>query len=137
VQTAEARIRPVLLTTITTMAGLTPMMFAISLDFSTGTISFGAPTALWWTQLATAVVWGLGIATLLTLLVTPAALAAREWVTRGAYGGVQLLAAVLIPGSAYWRDRRLRRDLRRAKPGELLIWEDPTPPSPTLLRAAE
>ncbi|MEL6476552.1 MAG: efflux RND transporter permease subunit [Pseudomonadota bacterium] len=137
VQTAEARIRPVLLTTITTMAGLTPMMFAVSLDFTTGSVSFGAPTALWWTQLATAVVWGLGIATVLTLLVTPAALAAREWVTRGAYGGLRLVAAMLTPGSAFWQDRRLRRQLRRAKPDDVLVWEDPTPPSPTLLRAAE
>ena len=62
VLTAEQRIRPVLLTTITTMAGLMPMMFATSLDFATGTLSQGAPTALWWVQLATAVVFGLGIA---------------------------------------------------------------------------
>ena len=33
VRTAEDRIRPVLLTTITTMAGLAPMMFGLSLDF--------------------------------------------------------------------------------------------------------
>ena len=82
VLTAEQRIRPVLLTTITTIAGLLPMMFASSLDFSTGTISQGAPTALWWVQLATAVVFGLAIATVLTLMVTPAALAARIWVER-------------------------------------------------------
>ncbi len=83
VRTAEQRIRPVLLTTITTMAGLFPMMFATSLDFGTGRIMVGAPTALWWTQLATAVVFGLGIATVLTLVVTPAALAARIWLSRG------------------------------------------------------
>ncbi|MFN3614887.1 MAG: efflux RND transporter permease subunit, partial [Rubrimonas sp.] len=101
VRTAEQRIRPVMLTTITTMAGLAPMMFAASIDFYAigagigalidagvftaagwsaflGTvISVGAPTALWWTQLATAVVFGLGAATVLTLLVTPTALALR------------------------------------------------------------
>ncbi|MEE8453479.1 MAG: efflux RND transporter permease subunit, partial [Limibaculum sp.] len=60
VRTAEARIRPVLLTTITTMAGLAPMMLAVSFDFVNGGISRGAPTALWWVQLATAVVFGLG-----------------------------------------------------------------------------
>jgi hypothetical protein len=70
-RTAEARIRPVLLTTITTMAGLAPMMFGISLDFANGGYTVDSPTALWWKQLATAVVFGLGIATVLTLVVTP------------------------------------------------------------------
>jgi multidrug efflux pump len=80
VQTAEARIRPVLLTTITTMAGLTPMMLGLSIDFGNGGYSIDAPTALWWKQLATAVVFGLGIATVLTLVLTPAMLAVRIWI---------------------------------------------------------
>ncbi|KAB7616239.1 efflux RND transporter permease subunit [Amylibacter sp. SFDW26] len=80
VATAEARIRPVLLTTITTMAGLTPMMLGLSIDFADGGYSLDAPTALWWKQLATAVVFGLGIATILTLVLTPAMLALRVWV---------------------------------------------------------
>lgn len=79
IRTAEARIRPVLLTTITTMAGLTPMMFGVSLDFINGGYSIDSPTALWWKQLATAVVFGLGIATVLTLVVTPSLLAIRVW----------------------------------------------------------
>ncbi len=81
VETAEARIRPVLLTTITTMAGLTPMMLGLSIDFGVGGYSVDAPTALWWKQLATAVVFGLGIATVLTLVLTPALLALRVWIT--------------------------------------------------------
>ncbi|MEO1330979.1 MAG: efflux RND transporter permease subunit [Pseudomonadota bacterium] len=84
VRTVEDRLRPVLLTTITTIAGLLPMMFATSIDFVNREISVGAPTALWWVQLATAVVFGLGFSTMLTLLVTPAALAARVWVEIGA-----------------------------------------------------
>jgi multidrug efflux pump len=78
-RTVEARIRPVLLTTITTMAGLTPMMFGISLDFANGGYTVDSPTALWWKQLATAVVFGLGVATVLTLIFTPALLAFRIW----------------------------------------------------------
>jgi multidrug efflux pump len=78
-RTVEARIRPVLLTTITTMAGLTPMMFGISLDFGNGGYTVDSPTALWWKQLATAVVFGLGIATVLTLVFTPSLLALRIW----------------------------------------------------------
>ncbi|MGB3407552.1 MAG: efflux RND transporter permease subunit, partial [Jannaschia sp.] len=78
-RTAEDRIRPVLLTTLTTMAGLAPMMFGLSFNFIGGGYSIGSPTSLWWIQLATAVVWGLGVATVLTLLFTPAMLAARVW----------------------------------------------------------
>ncbi|MBC6438714.1 MAG: efflux RND transporter permease subunit [Rhodobacteraceae bacterium] len=78
-RTVEARIRPVLLTTITTMAGLTPMMYGISLDFGAGGYTINSPTALWWKQLATAVVFGLGLATVLTLIFTPSALALRVW----------------------------------------------------------
>ena len=78
IRTAEVRIRPVLLTSITTMAGLTPMMFGLSLDFFGGGYSLDSPTALWWKQLATAVVFGLGIATVLTLVFTPSALALRH-----------------------------------------------------------
>lgn len=90
VQTAEARIRPVLLTTLTTMAGLTPMMLGISIDFGAGGYSLDAPTALWWKQLATAVVFGLGVATVLTLVLTPAMLALRVWTTAFAkYGYVR------------------------------------------------
>ena len=47
VRTAEDRIRPVLLTTLTTMAGLAPMMFGLSIDFANGGYSINAPTALW------------------------------------------------------------------------------------------
>ncbi|WP_380052919.1 efflux RND transporter permease subunit [Falsihalocynthiibacter sp. SS001] len=79
VRTAQNRIRPVLLTTITTMAGLAPMMFGLSLDFINGGYSIDSPTALWWKQLATAVVFGLGIATVLTLVFTPSMLAIPVW----------------------------------------------------------
>ncbi|MEH6834482.1 MULTISPECIES: efflux RND transporter permease subunit [Falsihalocynthiibacter] len=79
IRTAQNRIRPVLLTTITTMAGLAPMMFGLSLDFINGGYSVNSPTALWWNQLATAVVFGLGIATVLTLVFTPSMLAIRVW----------------------------------------------------------
>ncbi len=80
VRTVEDRIRPVLLTTITTMAGLTPMMFGLSLDFQQGGYTINEPTVTWWTQLATAIVFGLGFATILTLLLTPTLLALRYWV---------------------------------------------------------
>jgi multidrug efflux pump len=47
-RTAEARLRPVLLTTITTMAGLAPMMLGIAIDFANGGYTLNSPAAMWW-----------------------------------------------------------------------------------------
>ena len=120
VRTAEARIRPVLLTTITTMAGLTPMMFGLSLDFINGGYSIDSPTALWWKQLATAVVFGLGIATVLTLIVTPSLLALRVWLGTYAHW-IALLAARITGGRASRaaRDLALSRAMRRIRTAEI------------------
>ena len=96
IRTAEQRIRPVLLTTITTMAGLAPMMFGLSLDFFNGGYSIDSPTALWWKQLATAVVFGLGTATVLTLVFTPALLALRVWLVTYA---IWLAKALVVLGA--------------------------------------
>ena len=71
------RMRPVLLTTVTTMLGLMPMVLGVNIDFVTRQVSMGAPSSQWWIQLSTAVVFGLGFATLLTLIVTPSALMLR------------------------------------------------------------
>ncbi len=128
VRTAEQRIRPVLLTTITTMAGLAPMMFGLSLDFVNGGYSVDSPTALWWKQLATAVVFGLGTATMLTLVFTPALLSARVWVTTY----VLWIARFLVRVGASRRgqvaqDWALRKMARRTKPAEI-IWDYAEPP---------
>jgi multidrug efflux pump len=127
VRTAEARIRPVLLTTITTMAGLAPMMFGLSLDFIGGGYSIDSPTSLWWKQLATAVVFGLGIATVLTLIVTPSFLALRVWVgTYAIWFGRLLARATAGRSSRIARDMRLRRDARKLPSGEI-IWDEGAP----------
>lgn len=126
-RTAEARIRPVLLTTITTMAGLAPMMFGLSLDFIGGGYSINSPTALWWKQLATAVVFGLGVATVLTLVVTPALLALRVWISMGAYASWKQLMA-LGRGSSDARDLALARNARKVR-DPLLLWSDPEEPA--------
>jgi len=76
VRTSAQRLRPVMLTTVTTMCGLLPMMFALNVDLIGRDISIGGPVTSWWVQLATAVVFGLGFATVLTLILTPALLAA-------------------------------------------------------------
>ena len=71
VRTAAQRLRPVLLTTITTICGLLPMVFRMNADFIGGTISIGGPATDLWVPLSSTVVWGLGFATLLTLVLTP------------------------------------------------------------------
>ena len=143
VRTAEARIRPVLLTTITTMAGLAPMMFGLSLDFIGGGYSIDSPTALWWKQLATAVVFGLGIATVLTLVMTPSMLALRVWFwTIAAAILTRISAWTRGSGSRTARDYALRRATKKIKSTDL-IWdvaENPSAPrraGAPELRAAE
>ncbi len=129
VRTAEARIRPVLLTTITTMAGLTPMMFGLSLDFIGGGYSIDSPTALWWKQLATAVVFGLGIATMLTLVFTPSLLALRVWIAAGAYRTLNGLAALSMGrNSRVARDRALGRATHKVASPTILWDAEPMAP---------
>ena len=76
VRTAAQRVRPVLLTTITTILGLLPMVFQLNVNFAAGTITRGSTSSDWWVLLSSAVVYGLAFSTLLTLLLTPAMLAA-------------------------------------------------------------
>ncbi|NWH07244.1 MAG: efflux RND transporter permease subunit [Alphaproteobacteria bacterium] len=100
VRTGAQRLRPVFLTTITTILGLLPMMLQASVNFFNRTVSFGDPETLWWTQLATAVVWGLGFSTILTLIVTPALLALPYRIAEtGAGSGVfkWIVYALLFP----------------------------------------
>lgn len=124
-RTAEDRIRPVLLTTITTMAGLAPMMFGLSLDFMNGGFSIDSPTALWWKQLATAVVFGLGIATMLTLVFTPSMLAVRVWFVTYVMWLARLLAKLSMGRSSRAaRDWALERQARRIKTPEFIWNED-------------
>ena len=75
-RTAGQRLRPIMLTTITTMFGLLPMALQINLDFAAREIVLGGPVAVWWVQLSTAIIFGLGFSTLLTLLLVPVLLAA-------------------------------------------------------------
>jgi multidrug efflux pump len=82
VRAAAQRFRPVLLTTLVTVAGLLPLMFQIHPDFRTGHIEYKAPGSEWWVQLSAAVVWGLSFATLLTLVLTPVMLAAPKVYSR-------------------------------------------------------
>ncbi|SIO28964.1 multidrug efflux pump [Rhodovulum sp. ES.010] len=130
VRTVEMRLRPVLLTTVTTMAGLSSMMLGVSFDFVNGGYTVDSPTALWWKQLATAVVFGLGIATMLTLVFTPSLLAIREWFWAGVYGSARRFrAAVGGPDSAAARELALNHAARGIGSPQLL-WSDLPPDGP-------
>jgi len=81
-RTGVQRLRPVMLTTATTILGLLPMMLGINIDFLAREVTQGAPSTQWWTQLSTSIVFGLSFATLLTLVVTPSALILQANLTR-------------------------------------------------------
>ena len=74
-RTGAQRLRPVLLTTVTTIIGLAPMVMEMNIDLIGRKIEFGGPSTQWWSQLATAVAGGLAFATILTLVITPCMLA--------------------------------------------------------------
>jgi len=100
-ETCRERARPVLLTAITAMLGVLAIAFGINIDFVERTVLIGAPSTQWWIHLSTAIVFGLGFATVLTLIVTPAALMA-------------------LANLAAWRERRraariARREARAAR----------------------
>jgi multidrug efflux pump len=82
VLTCAQRLRPVMLTTVTTILGLLPMAIGMNFDLINRNIEFGSPSTQWWTQLATAVAGGLAFATLLTLVLTPCLLVLGDKLSR-------------------------------------------------------
>jgi multidrug efflux pump len=73
-RTCAIRLRPVLLTTVTTIVGLMPMVLGVNVNLIERDVAIGAPSSQWWTQLASSVAGGLAFATVLTLVLTPSLL---------------------------------------------------------------
>jgi multidrug efflux pump subunit AcrB len=71
VRAGKLRFRPVMLTTVTTILGLIPLTLGLNIGFFDGTFEYGAESSQWWGPMGVAVIFGLGVATILTLVVVP------------------------------------------------------------------
>jgi len=78
VRTGAQRLRPVLLTSVTTVLGLMPMVLKLNVDIIGREIQYNAPSTQWWAQLSATIAGGLTFATILTLLLTPCMLMIGE-----------------------------------------------------------
>jgi len=74
IKTCNQRLRPILLTTATTIFGLLPLAVGLSIDVIAREIIVGSRVVGWWQNLASSIVFGLAFSTILTLIFTPAAL---------------------------------------------------------------
>jgi multidrug efflux pump len=79
---AKSRFRPVMLTTVTTIVGLLPLANGYSVDIINRTLEAGGMVSSWWQPLASAIVNGLLLSTVLTLLLTPAMLLLPEIISK-------------------------------------------------------
>lgn len=78
IQAGMTRFRPVILTAITTILGLIPLTTGLSMDFGAildgrfqNALIIGGESSQWWGPMGVAVIWGLSVATFLTLVVVP------------------------------------------------------------------
>lgn len=84
VETACAiRLRPVLLTATTTILGLIPMATGVSFNFRKLQLEVGGESSEWWGPMATAVIFGLAVATILTMGVVPCLYMILEGIRKG------------------------------------------------------
>ena len=99
VRTAAQRLRPVFLTTLTTIVGLTPLILGWQASIITGEFSTkGSSTSEIWAPISYVVAFGLGFATILTLIVTPVLLAMPT-----------VIRARCHRAARYMKDRRSKR----------------------------
>ncbi|MDB9823428.1 efflux RND transporter permease subunit [Deltaproteobacteria bacterium] len=90
------RLRPVLLTAITTVLGLLPMVTGVSYDFHAMEISWISESSQFWESMAIAVIFGLAVATVLTLVVVPTLYSLAYTTGRASERGIESVKR------AYW-----------------------------------
>ncbi|MDX2144602.1 MAG: efflux RND transporter permease subunit [Rhodospirillaceae bacterium] len=73
-KTCMQRLRPIMLTNLTAILGLVPIALQLHVDFFHRVVEYGTPALQFWKHLAIALIYGLGFATALTLVVTPSVL---------------------------------------------------------------
>jgi len=71
IQAGATRFRPVMLTAVTCVLGLVPMALKLSYNFYEWRWDYNTETSQWWTSLANALIFGMMVATVLTLFVVP------------------------------------------------------------------
>jgi multidrug efflux pump len=74
INACKQRLRPIILTSLTTIFGLLPLAMGISVDIISRDIVIGSRVVDWWSNLAVSIVYGLGFSTFITLILTPAVL---------------------------------------------------------------
>ncbi|QXK91994.1 efflux RND transporter permease subunit [Neoehrlichia mikurensis] len=74
IRAALTRIRPILLTVVTGVLGLVPMIFKVSIDFLHRDILYDSPSSQLWVELSITISIGLMLATVITLFFTPSLL---------------------------------------------------------------
>ena len=74
IEACKQRLRPIILTSLTTIFGLLPLAMGISLDIISRDIVIVSRVVDWWSNLAVSIVYGLGFSTFITLILTPAVL---------------------------------------------------------------
>ena len=96
------RFRPVILTAFTTILGLIPLTTGMTLDFNAlvhgrlgEVLLIGGESSQWWGPMGVAVIWGLTVATFLTLIVVPVMYSTLDPIKRAIYW--------LLVG--WWRNR--------------------------------
>jgi CzcA family heavy metal efflux pump len=107
VRAGKTRFRPVILTAVTTILGLIPLTTGVSVDFSSifqgdwdHVLTIGGESSQWWGPMGIAVIWGLAVATFLTLIVVPVMYSSLDPFKRG-------LRAVFV---GWWLDRVRREE---------------------------